>query len=213
MVNAPLLWFRTSLVVYVPLLWFMYLCCGLYTSVGVCVPLLGFMYLLWGLYTCDREMVRGFMGWTEGSDTKSGGVGWGGGGVGAVNCLLQCLMTDLFPSSCAAVKTDCEVPTSSMMDVWRPSVLHTADSPALPAATYTLAAKALKRSERFGQNFFTFTLLPGSSGLLQTPECSDYHHSEQSPVVSSLSLTRLQLSGTNSLFLSAILLSALLNLP
>ena len=36
----------------------------------------------------------------------------------------------------------------------------------------------------------------------------------QSPVVSALSLTRLQLFGTNSLFLSAILpLSALLNLP
>ena len=24
---------------------------------------------------------------------------------------------------------------------------------------------------------FTFTLLPGSSALLQTPECSEYHHS------------------------------------
>ena len=64
------------------------------------------------------------------------------------------------------------------------------------------------------QNFFTFTLPPGSSALLQTPECSEYHPSEQSPVVSALSLTRLQLSGTNSLFLSAILpLSAPLNLP
>ena len=64
------------------------------------------------------------------------------------------------------------------------------------------------------QNFFTFTLLPGSSALQQTPECSEYHPSEQSPVVSALSLTRLQLSGTSSLFLSAILpLSALLNLP
>ena len=64
------------------------------------------------------------------------------------------------------------------------------------------------------QNFFNFTLLSGSSALLQTPECSEYHPSEQSPVVSALSLTRLQLSGTNSLFLSAILpLSALLNLP
>ena len=31
----PLLWFRTSVVVYVPLLWFMYLCWGLCTSVGV----------------------------------------------------------------------------------------------------------------------------------------------------------------------------------
>ena len=63
------------------------------------------------------------------------------------------------------------------------------------------------------QNFFTFTLLPGSSALQQTPECSEYHPSEQSPVVSALSLTRLQLSGTNSLFLFAILPSALLNLP
>ena len=52
---------------------------------------------------------------------------------------------------------------------------------------------------------FTFTLPPGSSALLQTPECSGYHRSEQSPVVSALFLTRLQLSGTNSLFLSAIL--------
>ena len=64
------------------------------------------------------------------------------------------------------------------------------------------------------QNFFTFTLLPGSSALLQTPECSEYHPSEQSPVVSTPSLTWLQLSRTNSLFLSTILpLSALLNLP
>ena len=64
------------------------------------------------------------------------------------------------------------------------------------------------------QNVFTFTLLPGSSALLQKLECSEYHPSEQSPVVSALSLTRLQLSGTNSLFLSAVLpLSALLNLP
>ena len=42
--------------------------------------------------------------------------------------------------------------------------------------------------------------------------CHHFHF--QSPAVSALSLTRLQLSGTNSLFLSAILpLSALLNLP
>ena len=65
------------------------------------------------------------------------------------------------------------------------------------------------------QNFFTFTLPPGSSALLQKPECSEYHPSDQiSNLVSALSLTRLQLSGTNSLFLSAILpLSALLNFP
>ena len=48
------------------------------------------------------------------------------------------------------------------------------------------------------QSFFTFTLLPGSSDLLPTPECSEYHLSERSPVVSALSLTRLRLSGTNS---------------
>ena len=64
------------------------------------------------------------------------------------------------------------------------------------------------------QNFFTFTLLPSSSALLQTPKCSEYNPSEQSPVVRALSLARLQLSGTNSLFMSTILLlSALLNLP
>ena len=93
----------TSVVVYVPLLGFMYLCCGLCTSVGVCVPLLGFMYLcwglctsvvvyvpllgfmylLWGLSTCDREKVRGFRGWTEGSDTKSGGGRGREGGGGS----------------------------------------------------------------------------------------------------------------------------------
>ena len=49
---------------------------------------------------------------------------------------------------------------------------------------------------------------------MQTPECLEYHPSEQSPAVSALSLTRLQLPGTNSPFLSVILpLSALLNLP
>ena len=53
---------------------------------------------------------------------------------------------------------------------------------------------------------FFFTLLPGSSALLQTPECSEYHPCEQSPVVSDLSLTRLQLSGTNSPFLSVFYL-------
>ena len=69
------------------------------------------------------------------------------------------------------------------------------------------------KAPSYFQNFFAFTLLPGRSALLQTPECSEYHPSEQSPVVSALSLTRLQLSGTNSLFLSTILpLSALLNL-
>ena len=79
---------------------------------------------------------------------------------------------------------------------------------------YKLTLLFLIRLPSTFQNFFTFTLLPGSSALLQTPECSEYHPSEQNPVVSALSLTRLQLSGTNSLFLSAILpLSALFNLP
>ena len=42
----------------------------------------------------------------------------------------------------------------------------------------------------------------------------DAQDAVQSPVVSALSLTRLQLSGTSSLFLSAILpLAALLNFP
>ena len=55
------------------------------------------------------------------------------------------------------------------------------------------------------QNFFIFTLLPDRSALVQTPECSEYHPSEQSPVVSALSLTTFQLSGTSSQFLSVIL--------
>ena len=38
-----------------------------------------------------------------------------------------------------------------------------------------------------------------------TPVCSEYHPSAQSPVVSDLSLTRHQLSGTNSLFLFVVL--------
>ena len=47
-----------------------------------------------------------------------------------------------------------------------------------------------------------------------TPECLEYHPFEQSPMVSALSLTKVQLCGTNSLFRSVILpLSALLNLP
>ena len=37
------------------------------------------------------------------------------------------------------------------------------------------------------QNFFTFTFLPDSSALLQEHECSEYHPSEQSPVVSAFS--------------------------
>ena len=41
------------------------------------------------------------------------------------------------------------------------------------------------------QNFLIFTLLPGSSALLQIHECSDCHPSAQRPVVSALSLIRL----------------------
>ena len=44
------------------------------------------------------------------------------------------------------------------------------------------------------QNFFTFTPLSGSSALLQTPECSEYHSSPQSLVGSALSFNRLRLS-------------------
>ena len=50
------------------------------------------------------------------------------------------------------------------------------------------------------QNCFTITLLPGSPALLQTRECSEYHLYAQSPVVSLLSLTRLQLSGPTPCF-------------
>lgn len=37
------------------------------------------------------------------------------------------------------------------------------------------------------RHFFTFTLLPASSALLQTPKCSEYHPSILSPVVALLS--------------------------
>ena len=57
-------------------------------------------------------------------------------------------------------------------------------------------------------------LLPGSSALLQTPERSEYHPFSHSPVVSALSLTRLQLPGTNSLISSVMLLpSVCSNIP
>ena len=52
---------------------------------------------------------------------------------------------------------------------------------------FALTSFLIKPQSAF-QNFFTFTLLPGSSALLQTPVCSEYHHSEQSPVVNALSL-------------------------
>ena len=51
--------------------------------------------------------------------------------------------------------------------------------------------------------------------LLQTPECSEYHPSAQSLLISgAFSLTRLQLPGTISMFLSVMLLLPVLsNLP
>ena len=83
----------------------------------------------------------------------------------------------------------------------------------LPALPIFLDHFSLSTSMCVHTPLHFFTLLPGISVLLQTPQYSEYHPSEQCPVVSALSLTRLQLSGTNSLFLSAILpLSALLNL-
>ena len=66
------------------------------------------------------------------------------------------------------------------------------------------------------QNFFTFTLLPGSSALLQTHHIQVFRIPSFKNKVqwSALSLTRLHLSGTSSLFLSVILpLSVLPNLP
>ena len=64
------------------------------------------------------------------------------------------------------------------------------------------------------QTFFTFTLLLGSSVPLQTPECSEYHPFARSLVVSALSLTKLQLHGTNSPLLSVTHpLLVLSNLP
>ena len=52
------------------------------------------------------------------------------------------------------------------------------------------------------QTFFTFTLLLGSSVLLQTPECSEYQPFAQNKVVSALSLTKLQQHGTSFPLLS-----------
>ena len=60
---------------------------------------------------------------------------------------------------------------------------------------FALRSFLIKTPSSF-QNFFTITLLPGSFALLQ--KC---HPSAKSPVVISLSLSRLELSGTNSLFL------------
>lgn len=59
----------------------------------------------------------------------------------------------------------------------------------------------------FFQTFLTITLLPCSSTLPQTPECSEYYPSAPGPAVNALSLTRLQLPGTKSLFLSIVLTS------
>ena len=51
-------------------------------------------------------------------------------------------------------------------------------------------------------DIFLIALLLGSSALLQTPECSEYHPLAQSQVVSALSLTKLQQHGTSSPLLS-----------
>ena len=53
--------------------------------------------------------------------------------------------------------------------------------------------------------------LPSSSALLQTSLCSEYHPSTQNYAVSALSHTRLQLSGTNFLLLSIMLLLSVLS--
>ena len=68
--------------------------------------------------------------------------------------------------------------------------------------------KATRKTPSTFQTFFTFTLFPGSSSLLQAPECSKskYHPFARNPVVSALSLTMLQLLRTNFLFLSVLLL-------
>ena len=52
------------------------------------------------------------------------------------------------------------------------------------------------------RTFFTFTLLLGSSVLLQTPGCSECLPFAQSQAVSALSLTKLPQHGTNSQLLS-----------
>ena len=74
--------------------------------------------------------------------------------------------------------------------------------------------KSLIRPPHVLQTIFTFTLLPSSSTVLQTPERSEYGPSTLGPVVSTLSLTRLQPPGTNYLFLPGMLpLSVLSDLP
>ena len=65
--------------------------------------------------------------------------------------------------------------------------------------------KSLIKTPHVLQTIFTFTLLPSSSTVLQTPEHSEYClASTLGPVVSTLSLTRLQPPGTNSLFLPSM---------
>ena len=66
---------------------------------------------------------------------------------------------------------------------------------------FALRSSVIKSPSTFQTSLFT--RLPGSSALLQTPECSQYHPSTLRPVVGTLSLTRLQQRGTISLFLSS----------
>ena len=75
--------------------------------------------------------------------------------------------------------------------------------------------KSLIKPPHVLQTIFTFTLLPSSSTVLQTPEHSEYHPSTLGPVVSTLSLTmRLQPPRANSLFLPGMLpLLVLSDLP
>ena len=74
--------------------------------------------------------------------------------------------------------------------------------------------KSLIKPPHVLQTIFTFTLLPSSSTVLQTPEHSEYRPSTLGPVVSTLSLTRLQPPGTNSPFLPGMLpLLVLSDLP
>ena len=66
------------------------------------------------------------------------------------------------------------------------------------------------------QNFLIFTLLPGSSALLQIHECSDCHPSAQRPVVSALSFIRLSYPEPTPRFCPSFFilpLSVLSNLP
>ena len=67
---------------------------------------------------------------------------------------------------------------------------------------FALRSSLIKAPSTF-QIFFIFTVLriPVRSPLLQTAECSEYHPSALSPVVSAVSSTGFHLPGTNSSYL------------